>query len=278
MRSGSLLTAGHGVDAFAIAALDTALWDLHARLLGVPLHRLFGAAPRSIPVYTQPGWLSLSLDALVAEATAAQEAGFGLYKMRVGSEDLATDLDRVSAVREALPVDVGLLLDANQAWSRAEASRALQALTAFDLKWVEEPLDSSDAAGMAELRRRFTIPLAAGENSYGPEGIHSLITGGCVDVVTPDLQHCGGVTGFMKALELGNTWGLTVANHLFLESSIHVLTAFHGAVVAEYMPGWWDDLYEEQLHIEGGVVHPGPEPGLGRRIRADHAKSLESLA
>jgi len=268
------LTGQSGIGLLALSALDTALWDLHARAAARPLFRVLGGTAAELPVYAQPGWLSLTVEELVEEALGLQELGFRHYKMRVGAPDWRSDLARVTRVREALHPATALLVDANQGWSRLDALAATRALDDLGLFWIEEPVAVDDVAGMAQVAAAISTPVAAGESVFGTEGLRPLIEHRAAAVLMPDLQHCGGPTGFLLAAAQAQLAGLPVSNHLFLETSVHLLAACPNAYIVEYMPGWWDDLYERPPQITDGVVRPGEEPGIGVRFRDDAAATL----
>ncbi|MCA1656165.1 MAG: mandelate racemase/muconate lactonizing enzyme family protein [Actinobacteria bacterium] len=274
LRQRVSLTGQSGISMLALSAIDTALWDLHARAADLPLYRMLGGSPDPLPVYAQPGWLSLSDEELVAEALAVQEQGFGHYKMRVGSPDWRHDVQRVSRVRAALDPATQLLVDANQGWSRIDALAAARALDDLALFWLEEPVDVDDVAGMARVAAAIRTPVAAGESVFGTEGMRPLIEHGAAAVLMPDLQHCGGPTGFLLAAAQAQLAGLPISNHLFIEVSIHLLAACPNAAIVEYMPGWWDDLFHRPPDIRNGTLRPSDEPGTGVRFRDDAEATL----
>jgi L-alanine-DL-glutamate epimerase-like enolase superfamily enzyme len=262
-----------GVGVLALSAIDTALWDLAAQQAGLPLYRLLGSAQDQLPIYVQPGWLSYSVDELIEEALSFESQGFRYYKMRVGGPDWRTDLDRVVAVREALSSQTQLMIDVNQGWSRLEARRALAAFDEIGLYWIEEPLDVSDTAGLAEIAHSLSTPIAAGETVFGVGGAAPLIDQHAISVLMPDLQHCAGVTGFRKVASLAEAAHIPISNHLFTQASVHLMAAASNALIVEQMPGWWDDLFDRPLLISDGMVRPSSEPGLGARF-VDAARAL----
>ena len=271
------LTGSVGIGLLALSAIDSALWDLHARAIELPLYRLLGAGATSFPVYAQPGWASLSVEELVEEALGYEAQGFRHYKMRIGAGPWQVARDRVAAVRSALAPDAALLGDANQGWNRIEARQAARALDELGMFWIEEPLAADDVDGMAELASRVRTPLAAGETMFGAEGLQPLLDQRAVAVLMPDLQHCGGPTGFLKAAAAAERAGVPISNHLFLETSVHLLAAFENTLVVEHMPGWWDDLYVEPPQIHDGRIRPRDTPGVGVRFREDFASVFTAV-
>ena len=138
---------------------------------GLPLHQLFGACRDRIRTYASGGlWLSQPIDSLVEEATGFVDAGFRAVKIRLGSADIADDLARVKAVREAIGADIELLADANQSLDLKKAMRLGRELEAFDLAWFEEPLPYHDLRGCAALRTALLTRIAAGETGYLAKG------------------------------------------------------------------------------------------------------------
>jgi mandelate racemase len=271
------LTGQSGIGILALSAIDTALWDLVAQSCGLPLYRLLGAAHHELPIYVQPGWLSYSLNELIEEALGYEEQGYRYYKMRVGSQDWRNDVLRVTAVRDALGSDTALMVDANQGWSRTQAHTAVRALDTLGLYWIEEPLDVGDVEGLAEIASSIATPIAAGETVFGVNGAAELINHHALSILMPDLQHCGGPTGFQRVAVLAQNAHIAISNHLFSQTSVHLMMAAPNALVVELMPGWWDDLFEQPLDIVSGVIRPPNEPGLGFQFAELAQACLQTL-
>ena len=271
------LTGQSGIGVLALSAIDTALWDLTAQSAGLPLFRLFGTVHHELPVYVQPGWLSYTVDELLDEALDFEEQGFSYYKMRVGSRDWRTDVDRVGAVREALSSETSLMVDANKGWSRIEARAAVRALDGLGLYWIEEPLDVGDVEGLAEIAASIATPIAAGETVFGMGGASELIDANALSVLMPDLQHCGGPTGFRRVAALAERAHVAISNHLFTQASVHLMMAAPNALVVELMPGWWDDLFDRPLDITSGSIRPPSEPGIGFRFGPAGHEALKPI-
>ncbi|MBI4270715.1 MAG: mandelate racemase/muconate lactonizing enzyme family protein [Candidatus Rokubacteria bacterium] len=255
---------GHaGAAVMALAALDTACWDLAARAAGVPLARHLGGARTRVPTYASAGlWLDASVDELLAEAERFLAQGHRAMKMRIGRPRPAEDVERVRRVREAVGPEVKLLVDVNQGWDEATAIRVGRELEAFDLYWLEEPLPYEDLAGCARVAAALTMPVATGETDYGSQAIRRHLELRVADVLMPDLQRMGGVSGFLDAAALCRAWHQPVSSHLFTEASCHLLAAAENGLILEHMP-WWEALYTAPLCVADGHVLVPDRPGLG---------------
>jgi L-alanine-DL-glutamate epimerase-like enolase superfamily enzyme len=255
---------GHeGPGAMAMAAIDTALWDVLARRAGLPLYRLLGGANSATHVYAAGGWLSWSVEQVIEEALSFAGAGYRAYKMRVGSADWRADVERVTEVRQALPGEVGLMIDVNQAWSVDTALLAGKELEGLNLIWIEEPIDAQDFQGQAELARSLATPIAAGETLWGRRDFSRLLEAGGVDIVQLDLMRCGGITPFLSIAPMVEASHSPITSHLFTQISAHLLAAVPRAYMAEHLPSWFDPLFEEPPEIVDGRLLASEQPGLG---------------
>lgn len=246
----------------ALAAVDTALWDLLAQRDGVALHELLGSQTSRLPAYATGGWLSMSEQELSEEAGRFAEAGFGRYKLKVGHADWRVDVRRVRSVRETMP-GMELLVDANQGWDVATAIDAAQALGELGVHWLEEPVAASDVEGTARVRRSGGVAIAAGETISGPMSFGAILQARAVDVLMPDLMRCGGPTGFLRVAEQAGAAGVPVSSHTFPETSVHLLAACPNAGLVEFVPGWWDGMIDGMPNIDGGDAVLGSAPGSG---------------
>jgi L-alanine-DL-glutamate epimerase-like enolase superfamily enzyme len=158
-----------GMVAMAISAVDSALWDLKARLLKLPLVTLLGAVRESVPIYGSGGFTSYSEKQLQTQLAGWVEQGIPRVKMKIG-RDAQADLERVRAAREAIGPDTELFVDANGAYSRKQALAQAERFAELEVKWFEEPVSSDDLAGLRLLRDRAPaiIEIAAGEYGYEP--------------------------------------------------------------------------------------------------------------
>jgi L-alanine-DL-glutamate epimerase-like enolase superfamily enzyme len=261
-----------GLATQAVAAMDIALWDLKAKRAGLPLAKLLGAHRDSVQCYnTSGGFLSMSIEEILANAEASRHQGIGAIKIKVGQPDTAADLRRVSAVRELLGDSLPLMVDANQQWNRSTAIRMGRQLEEFNLTWIEEPLDAYDADGHAALARELATPIATGEMLTSVAEHKALIRAGSVDFMQPDAPRVGGITPFLKIMALGEHAGLRMAPHFAMEIHVHLAAAYEIDPWVEHFE-WLEPLFNERLEIRAGrMVVPG-RPGLGLSL-SDQARA-----
>lgn len=261
-----------GLSVQAIAAFDVALWDLKAKRAGLPLAKLLGAHRDSVRCYnTSGGFLHSPIEEVLERAGESVESGIGGIKIKVGHPDHATDLARVTAVRERIGDSVPLMVDANQQWDRATARRMCRAFEPLNLVWIEEPLDAYDFAGHARLASTFDTPIATGEMLTSVAEHAELIRAGGADIVQPDAPRVGGITQFLKVLALAEGHNLQLAPHFAMEIHIHLAAAYAREPWVEHFE-WLDPLFDEHLEIDGGRMHISSRPGLGVTI-SDQARA-----
>ena len=252
-----------GPVSFALAAMDTALWDLRGRTLGEPLWRLLGGYDPAVPAYAGNIDLNFPVDRLLEGASRSLEAGFKSIKMRLGKPTLQEDISRVTAMRKHIGDDIELMTDANEGWRIDQAIRAFRGLREFNLVWIEEPIRPDDYAGYAHLRAHGGIPVAAGENLHTLAEFTSLITAGGVDFPEPDLTTCGGITVWMKVAKLAEAHGLCVTSHGAHEVHVHLLAASPNASYLEVHGFGLEKYMAEPLVIRDGKAIAPDRPGHG---------------
>jgi len=254
---------GHaGMAVMALGAMDTACWDLAAQAAGVPLARLLGGALTRVPTYASSGlWLDRSVDELVAESRSFLSQGHRAMKMRLG-RSAAEDLERARALREAVGPDTRLMADVNQGWDEATAIRTGRALEPVGLFWLEEPVSYLDVEGHARVAAALDTPIASGETEYGMAGLKRYLDARAADVLMPDLQRVGGVTGLLKCATLCEAYHTPFSPHLFMEASAHVVAATPNGLIQEHMD-WWQALFAEPLRVADGHLELPDRPGIG---------------
>jgi L-alanine-DL-glutamate epimerase-like enolase superfamily enzyme len=251
------------VTALALAAIDTALWDLRCRRAELPLYVLAGGAQEKVPVYTtEGGWLQLTAEELVEGALEARERGFKGTKLKIGKPSAAEDLARVAAVREAVGSGFELMVDANQGLTLDQALRRARAFEGLDLAWLEEPLPADDVAGHARLAVATTVPIAVGESLYTPGQFREYLARGACSLVQVDAARIGGVTPWLKVAHLAEAFGLTVAPHFLMELHVSLAAAVPNGGWVEHIPQL-DEIALDGVTIHEGFALPPEEPGLG---------------
>ena len=272
----ALRNAGRpGIGAMAIAAVDTALWDLKARLLEVPLADLLGRFHEGVPVYGSGGFTSYPVERLREQLSGWVAAGISRVKMKVGRAP-EQDLGRVIAAREAIGPDAELMVDANGAYERKQALEKAQGFSRLGVVWYEEPVSSDDLEGLRLIRDRgpASMAVAAGEYGYDIFHFHRLLEAGAVDVLQADVTRCAGITGLLKVDALCKAHNVPLSAHCAPQIHAHACCATEMLVHCEYfhdharIEGM---LFEGALKPEDGVLTPDPSrPGLGIELkRAD---------
>jgi L-alanine-DL-glutamate epimerase-like enolase superfamily enzyme len=252
-----------GLSTQAIGAFDVALYDLKARRAGLSLAKLLGAYRDSVPCYnTSGGFLHTPIDQLLVNATASIERGIGGIKLKVGQPDRALDIRRVEAVRKQLGDAVPIMIDANQQWDRPTAQRMCRIFEAFDLVWIEEPLDAYDHEGHAALAAQFDTPIATGEMLTSAAEHGELIRHRAADYLMPDAPRVGGITPFLKIAAQAEHAGLMLGPHFAMELHVHLGAAYPTEPWVEHFD-WLEPLFNERLEIKGGRMLVPTRPGLG---------------
>jgi len=251
-----------GIVRMAMALVDVAGWDALAQAAGLPLARFLGSAPRPIPAYNSNGLGVMPIGALVDEAEELLAAGFRGLKLRLGYATLEEDLAAVRAVRQRIPDEVALMVDYNQALSLAEGIRRSHALDEEGVEWIEEPIRHDDFTGCAEIAHAVSTPVQIGENFSQVYDMQKALDAHACDLVMPDLERIGGVTGWQRASTLASEAGLPMSSHLYPEVSAHLLAATPTAHWLEYVD-WMHPLLAEPLEIANGLAVASDRPGLG---------------
>lgn len=252
-----------GVSTQAIGAFDVALWDLKAKRAGLSLAKLLGAQRDSVRCYnTSGGFLHTPLDQLLVNASASIAQGIGGIKLKVGQPDGALDIQRVAAVRQHLGDQVPIMVDANQQWDRPTAQRMCRTLEAFNLVWIEEPLDAYDHEGHAALAAQFDTPIATGEMLTSAGEHWDLIRHRAADYLMPDAPRVGGITPFLKVAALAEHAGVMLAPHFAMELHVHLAAAYKTEPWVEHFE-WLEPLFNERIEIRNGRMQVPTRTGLG---------------
>ncbi|TKI03004.1 L-talarate/galactarate dehydratase [Martelella alba] len=252
-----------GLATQAIAAFDTALWDLKAKRANLSLAKLLGAQRNAVRCYnTSGGYLQASVDEIVEKSKASLVRGIGGIKMKVGHPDRRIDLKRVEEVRKQLGDDTPLMVDVNQQWDRTTAQRMGLAMEQFNLQWIEEPLDAYDVEGHRMLSSQLVTPVGTGEMLTSASEVAEYIRQGAVDLVMHDAPRVGGITPFLKVQQMAEDHGLIMAPHFVMEIHLHLAAAYANETWVEHFE-WLEPVFNERIDIRNGHMIVPARPGLG---------------
>jgi L-alanine-DL-glutamate epimerase-like enolase superfamily enzyme len=258
---------GPGPHMVALAAIDVAAWDLEARRRNIPLAVALGGTSRAVPVYGSGGFTAGQAPADAA-ATAAAHArrGLGAVKPRVRGD--RADLTMIDAVRDAVPHDVQVMVDANEKCDPASARWLLAAARDRGVLFVEEPLPASMLDGYRALAASGGAAIAAGEHLQGRAAFLPYLSEHLVSVIQPDLAMAGGLTPILEIATLADGFGVAVSPHFLPGLFVHAAAACPAVIWLEEFP-LLEPLFEGWPALTaGGTMAPAETPGHGLVLRA----------
>jgi len=269
----SLRNAGRpGIGMLAVSAVDVALWDLKARLYGLPLVELLDRARDGVPVYGSGGFCNYPIERLQEQLAGWVEQGIPRVKLKT-SRHPADDPRRLAAVREAIGEQPELYTDANGALSRKDAlAWAHRFRDEWGAAWFEEPVSSADLEGLRLVREQGPpgLDIAAGEYVYVLRDAVNLLEAGAVDCLQLDVTRCGGITGVIRLSGAADAYALDVSGHCAPQLSAHVLSAVPRLRHLEY---FHDHVRIEAMAFDG-VLEPTEGELRPDRSRAGHGLEL----
>lgn len=264
-----------GIAACAISAIDIALWDLKARMLGIALSELFGPARDSVPVYASGGFTSTPLDAVAKEIEGYVAAGHTRAKIKIG-QPIEAAIERVLVARAAAGTGIELMVDANGAFTRKEAIELAARLDELGVQYFEEPVSSDDLPGLKMVRDSAHLCVAAGEYGYDSAYFDRMLHAEAVDILQADATRCLGFTGFLAADALCDALGLPLSAHCAPALHVHVGRASRRLVHVE---NFFDHVRIETMLFEGApcvvdgqLIGDWTQPGHGLALRANEAR------
>ncbi len=273
-----------GLTVSAMSGVDTALWDLKGKALNVPVMELLGGACReTMPAYASGGWADA--DRIGEQLKGYVSKGFRGVKMRVGvmDETVANSVARVRVAREALGMDIKIMVDAHGTYSVPEAKQFCRGVEDCNLYWFEEPISPDNRHGTAEVRASTAIPIAAGESEYTCFDIRDLIEVRALDVVQPDAAIIGGITETMRVAALAHAFQLELAPHCWgsafsFMAGVNVAFASPAATIIEFSLGGNPMMYElvqEKIETREGLIEAPKGPGLGLTLNWDFVREFK---
>jgi D-galactarolactone cycloisomerase len=277
------------VPAGVVSGVDLALWDLYGKAVDLPVATLLGGRRRERVRAYATGHFFRDVDSLAAQREAVREearghvdAGFDALKVKIGfgrhfPYGTEADVERVRTVREVAP-DARLMVDANHAYTVAEAERVGRRLAHPDLAvhFFEEPV-GPDPKAYDRLSSRIEVPLAAGECVAGEEGFDPYLDRDALSYVQPDVTSAGGITSTRRVADAASAANVQCLPHVFgsavaLAASLQVLATLSGDPMLEFdrTPNpIREDLAVDPIENEGNEVPVPDGPGLGVEIDPD---------
>ncbi|MBP3241946.1 MAG: mandelate racemase/muconate lactonizing enzyme family protein [Oribacterium sp.] len=262
-----------GTSLKTVSAIDIALWDIKAKVAGMPLYKLLGGAKEKVPFYVAGGYYAegKGLPELQKEMEEYVSWGAKAVKMKVGGVSLKEDAARVKAVREAVGDDVKVMLDANSAYRFYEAIEFGKMVEEYHPYWFEEPVDADDYEGYRKVSEKLLIPIAGGENEVSRFGFRDLIKSQSISILNPDATCMGGVTEYMKVAGMADAFGLDMSPHGQQQVHVHLDCAVPNATIAEFYPPQYDakvyEAFQNPVVMNSdGTVSPSQAPGAGLDI------------
>ncbi len=279
--------AGAGMG--AVSAIDTALWDIAGKAAGRPVCALLGGPLRdSVAVYATGLYYRKGdfPDALSAEARGYAEAGFTGMKMKIGGLTVAEDVERVRHLRAVIGPEPRLMVDANEAYNAATASRVARSLADLDLAWFEEPCGSYDDEANLAVRLAAPMPISGAESLRSRHEFAPRLARRVFDIVQPDLVFAGGISEMLKIGHMAHAFGVQLHPHFWgtgisLAGTLHVAAClplanparvaepYVNEPVVEYdrTPHGLRDALTGSLPVAEASRVPVPDaPGLGVQI------------
>jgi L-alanine-DL-glutamate epimerase-like enolase superfamily enzyme len=267
-----------GITSMAIAAVDVAVWDLKARILGLPLCKLIGMAHDRVPIYGSGGFTAYSIERLTEQLAGWIHGGIPRVKMKVGSSP-HDDPERVRAARDAIGPNCELFVDGNGAYTRKQALSLAERFRAdAQVGWFEEPVSSDDLEGLRLLRDRGPAGMAIAAGEYGYDAVYfkRMLEAGAVDVLQADITRCAGITELLRVDGMCRAHNMPLSLHCGPAIHLHPGTTLDKLVHLEY---FHDHVRIEHLLFDGvveprdGALFPDLDrPGMGLELKRSDAQ------
>jgi galactonate dehydratase len=289
--------AGGLVSATAYSAIEQALWDLAGQTLHVPTYVLFGGTIRdSLQVYaninrvTQPrtpaGFAATAKRAVEDGFRAVKGAPFdGFPKPGSPASEIRAAVEKginsVAAMREVIGPDVELMTDCHSFFDVPLAQSVARRLEKYNLAWYEEPVAPTRIEEMLEIRHSIQQPMAAGELLFGVKGFAPLCERQAVNVIMPDVKHCGGLLEITRIAAMANAHGVAVAPHnpsgpVSTAANVQIAAGMLNFKILELQWGevaWRSELIVPEERFEHGTIQVPARPGFGIQLNDKLAKS-----
>jgi L-alanine-DL-glutamate epimerase-like enolase superfamily enzyme len=266
-----------GVVGYAISAVDVALWDLKAQLLGLPLADLLGRV-HDVPVYGSGGFTTYRSDQLTDQLTGwVRVQHIPRVKIKIGESwgrDVPRDLSRIALARDCIGADAELYVDANGAYTAKQAIRVMDAAADADVTWFEEPVSSDDLRGLHQVRQAVRADVAAGEYGSDLTYFRRMCEAEAVDCLQIDATRCGGYTEWLRAAAVAAAHHLEVSAHCAPNLHVPVAAATGNLRHVE----WFHDHDRIERQLFTGAADPTGGTVSAQSRRPGHGLQLDDAA
>jgi len=257
-----------GIVTMAMSALDIALWDAIAKRATLPLHRMWGHFRARIPAYGSGCFRGSGGDGMIAKALHYKSLGYKAIKMQVAhTHDSQGDVDNVRRMREALGPDIAIMIDVNQGWSADVAIEIGRKIAPYDIYWLEEPVPADDFKGYMRVAQMLPMRIVGGETHFTRFDLRPFFEQPLIPILQPDPMR-GGFSDLRKTAVLAETWGLSIAPHLFPELNVQLLAAIPNGAWIEDM-GLSNDLFVDAVPVVDGMITAPERPGHGLAFKPE---------
>lgn len=270
-----------GIAMMAISAIDNALWDLKAKILGQPLCALLGKAKDQMLLYGSGGFTNYSDEQVAEQFNSWEELGIGFVKMKIGT-DPERDVQRIKAARDFINNKTKIFVDANGAYTVRQAIEKSKQFVDYGVNWFEEPVSSDNLEGLRSIRELSPseINVTAGEYGYNLPYFKQMLSAKAVDILQADATRCGGITGFLKVGYLAEAFQIPFSSHCAPSLHLHAALSLPSFYIAEY---FFDHVRIEELLFDGisppknGCLQPDlSRPGMGFAFKHLDAEKFRS--
>jgi D-galactarolactone cycloisomerase len=258
----------------ACACVDAAIWDAVGKALGEPLWRLWGGYQRSLPMISIGGYYGTEMS-IEEEIESLRERGMAGIKFKVGGLTPGEDAQRVATARAAAGADFIIAVDANQAWTPADAVAFARLVADHDIAWFEEPCRwHNDRRAMRDVRYRAGLPVCAGQSELSASGCRDLMVEGAIDVCNFDASWSGGPTEWRRVAAMAAGFDVRMGHHEEPQIASHLLCSIPHATYVECFepdrdPIWWN-LIANRPELRDGRIELTDAPGLGWELDLDY--------
>jgi L-alanine-DL-glutamate epimerase-like enolase superfamily enzyme len=255
-------TSVGAITSLALAAIDTALWDLKAKKLKLSISSLLGGAKEKIPMYsTEGGWIHLSNKEIIDYALQMKENKFSGNKIKVG-KDLSRDHLLLKELRKEVGDGFNIMCDANQSLSLPKAYRLTKLIEDYDITWLEEPFMADNISAHKNLVSHTFVPIAVGESMYSLQQFNNYLKQNACSYVQADVARVGGITPWLKIAYLCEAYEVELAPHFLMELHINIACGVQASKFVEYIPQL-DSITKSSILIKDGYGYASKELGLG---------------